>query len=166
MTFAFSSGFILLLWPDPMQVLGGGKCLVTFTPEQAITHEIEVLFNNEQVPGSPFLCRVKVRNVTDCSLTFKIIIHHLITSCTASTILHSNKGGCKIGHTVAMHANASAMLWERMQMQYNESASPKLMSICRMGMRTATGAAVAAFQRWVSIEPFAKIARIAVSASK
>jgi hypothetical protein len=40
--------------------LGGGKCLVTFTPEQAITHEIEVLFNNEQVPGSPFLCRVKV----------------------------------------------------------------------------------------------------------
>merc|ERR1719474_1973661 len=34
------------------------KCLVTFTPEQAITHEIEVTFNNDQVPGSPFLCRV------------------------------------------------------------------------------------------------------------
>ena len=32
-----------------MQVLGGGKCLVTFTPEQAITHEIEVTFNNDQV---------------------------------------------------------------------------------------------------------------------
>ena len=43
------------LW---LQVLGGGKCLVTFTPEQAITHEIEVMFNNDQVPGSPFLCRV------------------------------------------------------------------------------------------------------------
>ena len=60
-----------------MQVLGGGKCLVTFTPEQAITHEIEVTFNNDQVsrdrrgnmtrsacncpqvPGSPFLCRVR-----------------------------------------------------------------------------------------------------------
>ena len=41
-----------------LQVLGGGKCLVTFTPEQAITHEIEVMFNNDQVPGSPFLCRV------------------------------------------------------------------------------------------------------------
>ena len=40
------------------KVLGGGKCLVTFTPEQAITHEIEVMFNNDQVPGSPFLCRV------------------------------------------------------------------------------------------------------------
>ena len=45
--------------PNAVQVLGGGKCLVTFTPEQAITHEIEVTFNNDQVPGSPFLCRVK-----------------------------------------------------------------------------------------------------------
>jgi len=45
--------------PNAVQVLGGGKCLVTFTPEQAITHEIEVMFNNDQVPGSPFLCRVK-----------------------------------------------------------------------------------------------------------
>merc|ERR1719295_1469878 len=44
--------------PNAVQVLGGGKCLVTFTPEQAITHEIEVMFNNDQVPGSPFLCRV------------------------------------------------------------------------------------------------------------
>ena len=44
--------------PNAVQVLGGGKCLVTFTPEQAITHEIEVTFNNDQVPGSPFLCRV------------------------------------------------------------------------------------------------------------
>ena len=47
--------FSTRLW---LQVLGGGKCLVTFTPEQAITHEIEVMFNNDQVPGSPFLCRV------------------------------------------------------------------------------------------------------------
>jgi len=45
--------------PNAVQVLGGGKCLVTFTPEQAITHEIEVTFNNDQVPGSPFLARVK-----------------------------------------------------------------------------------------------------------
>ena len=39
-------------------LLGGGKCLVTYTPEQPITHEIEVTFNGEQVPGSPYLCRV------------------------------------------------------------------------------------------------------------
>ena len=44
--------------PNAVQVLGGGKCLVTYTPEQPITHEIEVTFNGEQVPGSPYLCRV------------------------------------------------------------------------------------------------------------
>ena len=27
---------------NAVQVLGGGKCLVTYTPEQPITHEIEV----------------------------------------------------------------------------------------------------------------------------
>ena len=32
--------------------------MVTYTPEQPITHEIEVTFNGEQVPGSPYLCRV------------------------------------------------------------------------------------------------------------
>ncbi len=37
--------------PNAVQVLGGGKCLVTYTPEQAITHEIEVTFNGEQVKG-------------------------------------------------------------------------------------------------------------------
>ena len=52
---AFWTFFSTRIW---LQVLGGGKCLVTFTPEQAITHEIEVMFNNDQVPGSPFLCRV------------------------------------------------------------------------------------------------------------
>jgi hypothetical protein len=44
--------------PNAVQVLGGGKCLVTYTPDHAITHEIEVTFNGEQVSGSPFLCRV------------------------------------------------------------------------------------------------------------
>ncbi len=37
--------------PNAVQVLGGGKCLVTYTPEQPITHEIEVTFNGEQVTG-------------------------------------------------------------------------------------------------------------------
>ena len=30
---------------------GHPKCLVTYTPEEAITHEIEVTFNDEQVSG-------------------------------------------------------------------------------------------------------------------
>ena len=40
--------------PNAVQVLGGGKCLVTYTPEEAITHEIEVTFNDEQVSGTFF----------------------------------------------------------------------------------------------------------------
>ena len=38
--------------PNAVQVLGGGKCLVTYTPEHPLTHEIEVTFNGEQVPGN------------------------------------------------------------------------------------------------------------------
>ena len=37
--------------PNAIQVLGGGKCLVTYTPELPLTHEIEVTFNGEQVNG-------------------------------------------------------------------------------------------------------------------
>ena len=38
--------------PNAVQVLGGGTCLVTYTPEHPLTHEIEVTFNGEQVPGN------------------------------------------------------------------------------------------------------------------
>lgn len=31
--------------PNHVQVLGGGKCLVSFTPETAKTHTIEVFFS-------------------------------------------------------------------------------------------------------------------------
>lgn len=37
--------------PNHVQVLGGGKCLVSFTPEQAKIHTIEIKFNGETVPG-------------------------------------------------------------------------------------------------------------------
>ena len=53
--------------PNAVQVLGGGKCLVTYTPEEAITHEIEVTFNDEQVPGETtsnsisFITRISYR---------------------------------------------------------------------------------------------------------
>lgn len=37
--------------PNHVQVLGGGKCLVSFTPEIAKAHSIEIKFNGETVPG-------------------------------------------------------------------------------------------------------------------
>ena len=33
------------------QVLGGGRCLVHFTPEAAKPHTIDIRFNGEAVPG-------------------------------------------------------------------------------------------------------------------
>ena len=37
--------------PNHVQVLGGGKCLVSFTPEVAKVHTIEIKFDGETVPG-------------------------------------------------------------------------------------------------------------------
>ena len=37
------------LVPNKVEVLGGGKCLVTFTPQTAQPHFIDVKFNGEQV---------------------------------------------------------------------------------------------------------------------
>ena len=48
--------------PNAVQVLGGGKCLVTYTPELPLTHEIEVTFNGEQINGKllPFIpCSIR-----------------------------------------------------------------------------------------------------------
>jgi filamin len=44
--------------PNKVDVLGGGKCLVTFTPQSAQSHWIDVKFNGEEVPGCPIECQV------------------------------------------------------------------------------------------------------------
>ncbi|GAB0098238.1 filamin-C isoform X1 [Sergentomyia squamirostris] len=44
--------------PNHVQVVGGGRCLVSFTPEQAKTHFIDIKFNGETVRGCPFICAV------------------------------------------------------------------------------------------------------------
>ncbi|XP_033250823.1 filamin-C-like isoform X2 [Drosophila miranda] len=41
-----------------VQVVGGGRCLVSFTPEQAKSHLIDIKFNGETVRGCPFVCAV------------------------------------------------------------------------------------------------------------
>lgn len=40
------------------QALGQHKYEISFVPKDNIDHEISVRFNNEAVPGSPFLCRL------------------------------------------------------------------------------------------------------------
>ncbi|XP_071442492.1 filamin-C isoform X2 [Hetaerina americana] len=44
--------------PNHVQVVGGGRCLVTFTPEYARPHLIDIKFNGETVPGCPYVCSV------------------------------------------------------------------------------------------------------------
>ena len=44
--------------PNHVQVLGGGRCLVHFTPELPKPHTIDIRFNGEAVPECPFICRV------------------------------------------------------------------------------------------------------------
>jgi filamin len=34
-------------------VVGGGRCLVSFTPEHTKPHLIDIKFNGETVPGNP-----------------------------------------------------------------------------------------------------------------
>ncbi|XP_051156361.1 filamin-A [Leptopilina boulardi] len=44
--------------PNHVQVVGGGRCLVSFTPDVAKPHYIDIKFNGEAVPGCPFICNV------------------------------------------------------------------------------------------------------------
>ena len=44
--------------PNHVQVIGGGRCLVSFTPEQIKPHFIDIKFNGEPVKGCPIMCKV------------------------------------------------------------------------------------------------------------
>ncbi|CAG9825270.1 unnamed protein product [Phaedon cochleariae] len=44
--------------PNHVQVVGGGRCLVSFTPDQSKPHLIDIKFNGETVRGCPFVCQV------------------------------------------------------------------------------------------------------------
>jgi len=54
--------------PNHVQVLGGGRCLVHFTPELPKPHTIDIRFNGEAVPDCPFVCRVSDTSQVTVSL--------------------------------------------------------------------------------------------------
>ena len=54
--------------PNHVQVLGGGRCLVHFTPEVAKPHTIDIRFNGEAVLGCPFVCKVSDTSQVTVSL--------------------------------------------------------------------------------------------------
>ena len=54
--------------PNHVQVVGGGRCLVSFTPEQAKPHLIDIKFNGETVRNCPFVCAVADTSRVNLSL--------------------------------------------------------------------------------------------------
>lgn len=44
--------------PNHVQVVGGGRCLVSFTPDVSKPHLIDIKFNGETITGCPFVCPV------------------------------------------------------------------------------------------------------------
>lgn len=44
--------------PNQVEVVGSGRCLVCFTPEEPKLHIIDIRFNGKTVPGCPLRCRV------------------------------------------------------------------------------------------------------------
>ncbi|KAG7199467.1 hypothetical protein KM043_014093 [Ampulex compressa] len=55
--------------PNHVQVVGGGRCLVSFTPEMAKPHYIDIKFNGEAVRGCPFICNVSDTSRVTLSLS-------------------------------------------------------------------------------------------------
>ncbi|KOC70769.1 Filamin-A [Habropoda laboriosa] len=55
--------------PNHVQVVGGGRCLVSFTPEIAKPHYIDIKFNGEAVKGCPFICNVSDTSRVTLSLS-------------------------------------------------------------------------------------------------
>lgn len=44
--------------PFPFQVVGGGRCLVFWRPDAPTPHRVDIKFNGEPVPSSPFIFHV------------------------------------------------------------------------------------------------------------
>lgn len=57
--------------PNQVQVLGNGRCLVSFRPEAAVPHTIDIKFNDENVQGCPIQIEVSDAN------SFSVDLHKL-----------------------------------------------------------------------------------------
>lgn len=69
--------------PNHVQVLGGGRCLVHFTPELPKPHTIDIRFNGEAVPECPFVCRV-----SDTSRVSVNLSHLELMTVTEAAMFH------------------------------------------------------------------------------
>lgn len=59
--------------PNHVQVVGGGRCLISFTPEQPKPHFINIKFNSETVQGKRII-RSLMPYLVSASTTSKVDI--------------------------------------------------------------------------------------------
>lgn len=74
--------------PNHVQVVGGGRCLVSFTPDQAKPHLIDIKFNGETVRGCPFVC-----SVADTSRVTLSLAHLELIPVNQSSSFHMGVAG-------------------------------------------------------------------------
>ena len=67
-----------------MQVLGGGRCLVHFTPELAKPHTIDIKFNGEAIQGCPFVCKIADTSKIYLSPKLNVFFSELLVQTTDS----------------------------------------------------------------------------------
>ncbi|XP_035227901.1 filamin-A-like, partial [Stegodyphus dumicola] len=74
--------------PNQVQVLGNGRCLVSFRPESSGPHTIDMKFNGENVPGCP-----KVVEATESSYSVELSTQDLVPVNRIAHFSVSVKGG-------------------------------------------------------------------------
>lgn len=90
--------------PNHVQVVGGGRCLVSFTPDVAKPHYIDIKFNGETVSGCPFVCNVSDTSRVTLSLTHLELIavdqpasfHMAVDGSGSAELAVSVRGECSV----------------------------------------------------------------------
>ncbi|KAL4704817.1 hypothetical protein ACJJTC_001292, partial [Scirpophaga incertulas] len=84
--------------PNHVQVVGGGRCLVFWRPESPTPHRVDIKFNGEPVPSSPFVFHVApAQRVTIDTSSVELIPVGELASCSVRV---EGSGGGELAVTV------------------------------------------------------------------
>ncbi|KAJ2946351.1 hypothetical protein O0L34_g12388 [Tuta absoluta] len=84
--------------PNHVQVVGGGRCLVFWRPETPTPHRVDIKFNGEPVPNSPFVFHVApAQRVTLDTSQIELIPVGEVASCSVRV---EGSGGGELAVTV------------------------------------------------------------------
>ncbi|XP_023244649.1 filamin-B-like [Centruroides sculpturatus] len=111
--------------PNQVQVLGNGRCLVSFRPEAPIPHIIDIKFNDKNVPGCPIEIEVSDTN----SISVDLHKLELIPVNHAARFIINTKGAQESNFKVTVTSPSNAVLpvkmWENIRNGYFVEFIPK-----------------------------------------